>query len=400
MRIMHLSDRFAVGGGGVSNYIAEACALLTKRGHVCAICSDPVMDDQVIEYNVQHLALDVDHGREARAQSLERCVADFGPEVVMIHHVEDPELVRIAQAHGPAIAVVHGPYVTCPSSGRFFARGEAICELAMSPMCLYEMYRHRCSQVHSPITAIRLYRSTKRMLDIYRSLDCIIAVSEHLRQTLVENGVSATKVHVLYPHFAEVVETPASTRDKKLVVYAGRIEHVKGIANLISAMALVGPDLHLVLAGNGSFLASARHQTKMAQLDDRITFLGQVLPAQVQELFASALCVVVPSIWPEPFGKVGIEAFSVGTPVIATRAGGIPEWLDHEVDGLLVEPGDIVGLAHAIQWMADHPEQSEALGRRGRQIVMERYRPEDHAVALETLLTNQLTQCAGVTRSA
>jgi type III pantothenate kinase len=84
---------------------------------------------------------------------------------------------------------------------------------------------------------------------------------------------------------------------------------------------------------------------------------------RLASFYAGARFAVVPSRWPEPFGMVGPEAMARGRPVIGFAAGGIPDWLDDGVTGLLVPPGDIGGLTRAMDRLLGDPALTAAMGR-------------------------------------
>jgi len=92
--------------------------------------------------------------------------------------------------------------------------------------------------------------------------------------------------------------------------------------------------------------------------------------------------VVMPSLWPEPFGLVGIEALAAGRPVIASATGGVGDWLEHGVSGLLVKPGDVQDLARALNQLLADPQRQRAMGIAGREAVNARFSPERHVAAV------------------
>jgi glycosyltransferase involved in cell wall biosynthesis len=106
-------------------------------------------------------------------------------------------------------------------------------------------------------------------------------------------------------------------------------------------------------------------------LSGRIDFKGD--RPSPQELYPTARLVVVPSLWPEPFGLVGPEAMAHGIPVVASRVGGIPEWLDDGEVGFLVEPGDVQGLADRINRLLFDRPLARRLGQRARAVAGNRF---------------------------
>jgi glycosyltransferase involved in cell wall biosynthesis len=116
-----------------------------------------------------------------------------------------------------------------------------------------------------------------------------------------------------------------------------------------------------------------------------VNFLG--FRKDSPDLIAAADLLILPSL-AEAFGLVLTEALYLGTPVVATRVGGIPEIVDDGIDGALVPPGDSKALASAIIELLANPERRQRLAGPGREKVLERFRFEDMVRSYETIYTN------------
>jgi glycosyltransferase involved in cell wall biosynthesis len=112
-------------------------------------------------------------------------------------------------------------------------------------------------------------------------------------------------------------------------------------------------------------------------LADRVVFRDDVPQADLVEAYRDADVFVFPSAWNEPFGMPVAEAMACGVPVVATRGGGIPEFVEHGRSGLLVERGNPLALAEAVVTLLDQPEHRRVLGRAGRDRI-ERELTWDH----------------------
>jgi glycosyltransferase involved in cell wall biosynthesis len=99
-------------------------------------------------------------------------------------------------------------------------------------------------------------------------------------------------------------------------------------------------------------------------MDTCVSFVGHKSREELFSLYTEATLVCVPSIWPEPFGKVGIEAMSVGRPVIASDVGGIGEWLDDGETGFLVPPQNEEILAEKIHTLLEDTERTLLMSKR------------------------------------
>jgi glycosyltransferase involved in cell wall biosynthesis len=139
------------------------------------------------------------------------------------------------------------------------------------------------------------------------------------------------------------------------VLYLGRLEGPKGVHVLCSAFtqcATRHPELHLDIAGWGTREAELREQYGS---HPQINFRGTVMRSDWERLIAECDVVAAPSIWPEPFGMSIIEAYSYGKPVLASRAGGMPELVQQGDTGWLVPAGDEQALTQALCRITENP---------------------------------------------
>ncbi|MBZ9740974.1 MULTISPECIES: glycosyltransferase family 4 protein [unclassified Mesorhizobium] len=144
------------------------------------------------------------------------------------------------------------------------------------------------------------------------------------------------------------------------------LESHKGTEFLIRAIALLkssGLSVGLDIYGDGPIRISLQELSRALQVDDLIVFHGKT--DRPQECFGKALATVIPSIV-ESFGMVAIESMATGTPVIASRAGGLPEVIEDGVSGILFKPADHVDLAAKIRSLFEDPERAAYIGTTGR----------------------------------
>jgi glycosyltransferase involved in cell wall biosynthesis len=167
---------------------------------------------------------------------------------------------------------------------------------------------------------------------------------------------------------------------RRRVVFAGRIVAPKGVGVLIRAAREV--DAEFVICGDGWRLEEMRELAARTGVADRVRFTGWLDPQQLALEIAEASVVAIPSVWPEPFGLGGIEAFEAGRPVVASLTGGIGDWLEHGVNGLAVRPGHASDLAGALNEILADPARQSAMGEAGRKMTAARFTSEHHREAL------------------
>jgi len=211
----------------------------------------------------------------------------------------------------------------------------------------------------------------------YRQCSRLVLVSPSLR-----TGLQALmpwideKITVIPNMIREDMFLPPAVprvRDPFVFIWAGRLEHVKGVDVLLEAVRILkgqtGREFSLKLAGRGPLRGELEELASSLGVADHVHFLGRLSREDMQEAMQAANCFVLSSRY-EAFGAVLIEAMATGLPVIATRSGG-PDSIVTEQNGILVEPEQAGPLADAMEkMMRDYPDFS---GERIRQSVLERF---------------------------
>lgn len=148
-------------------------------------------------------------------------------------------------------------------------------------------------------------------------------------------------------------QRPARTTGDLVIGYLGRINVEKGVGTLLRACAML-PETGWRLRVAGEAVAGLAEFEQMAQ-DLPVDFLGFVEP---KTFFDSIDVLVVPSIWPEPLGRVILEAYAMGVPALGSRSGGIPDLIGIDNDDWLFDPDDAEMLAERLSALIQAPRES------------------------------------------
>ncbi len=214
--------------------------------------------------------------------------------------------------------------------------------------------------------------------------ETIVTISEGIREVLIEAGVPADRV-VCVPSAVDTgryrpggdeawfrSEFGLSEGGTAIGMVAQLISR-KGHELLFDALRTVlsrHPETRVLLFGQGPMEAALRTSVRSRTLENSVIFAGyrndmaRVMPC---------LDLVVHPAWMEGLGVSLLEAAACGIPIVATRAGGIPEIVKDGVNGRLIEPGDAAALASALVELLDDPTRRRELGRAGRRLVLERF---------------------------
>jgi len=171
------------------------------------------------------------------------------------------------------------------------------------------------------------------------------------------------------------------SQDAFLVGSVGRLVEVKGHIHLVRAAAKI-EKAHVILVGEGELQETLRQEAAALGCGDRLHFLG--FSEEVPELLKGFDVFVLPSL-NEGMGRALLEAMAAGLPCVATRVGGVVDLIQENKNGVLVPPRDPEALAGAIQELADHREEREAMGLRAREWVDESYGREHMVDRLASL---------------
>ena len=171
----------------------------------------------------------------------------------------------------------------------------------------------------------------------------VVCPSAFMRDLVVSWGVPADRVDVLpnpAPHAADADEVDVGAHP--VLAFAGRLTAQKDLGVALEALREL-PGVRLLIAGDGPERARLE-----AEAGERVEFLGALPRAEVLGLLRAADAAILTSAW-ENFPHGVVEALAVGTPVVATRTGGVAEVVHDGENGLLVEPGDVGAFAAAVR---------------------------------------------------
>lgn len=383
--------------GGAERSVKTLTEGLRNRGHdVLVVASDRMVVDHVAFSDrvipavagrpmarfVRHL------WSQPAYRAMRQVVEDFRPHVVHLHTPSafSPSLFW-AIRNVPTVLTVHGPedftlellpWGIEPSEyhGYSFRRADLTLEGRLRYWHLRLLQR--------PLTRASLGH-----------VDAFIAPSRYLAEAL-RHDVDSSRIRQIYNGLPLAAPTPATTLPT--VLFVGRVERLKGVEWLVRSMQKVVaelPSARLVLVGSGSDEARIERVVGECGLADHVEICGWLTGDRLRERYEQAAIVVVPSLCPEVFGQVVIEAMGAARPVVASRVGAISEIVDDGRTGHLVSPGDEAGLAKAILELLSDGAKAAAFGTAAR-CRAEQFDADSFCVRLEGLYAEVIADRAKV----
>jgi glycosyltransferase involved in cell wall biosynthesis len=391
MRIL-IANRHREVVGGVETGLRGVLPGLADRGHEIALIYESREEPgrETIDGRLERVPAWC--AREGPLGEALREAVAWRPDVVYSHGLDEPALSESLLASFPVVLFAHDYRDTCVSGYKRYAfPGPRPCARTLGPGCLVRYYPRRCGGL-SPFTMLRDYRRQRRRQRLLGQYAAVLVASRAMRDDHRRNGVPDERLRLvtLYPpDLAPDRAPPADRPPAGRVLMVARLTDLKGGRFLIEALRqasrVLGRPLSLTVAGDGperaALAALARDRNVPAH------FVGWAGPARRMELMREADVLAVPSVWPEPFGVVGLEAGCVGLPAVAYAVGGIPDWLLPGESGELA-PGDPptpAGLADALVRAFADPAHLARL-RQGAWRVAGRFTQERHLVAVEAVL--------------
>jgi len=372
--------------GGMETYLGSFVPAMVERGHQVRVAAE-----HGVEPRAQRSWCPVDVTVLTIREALARRAA-WVPDVILCNPLSDPSMERDLANLAPLVFFAHTFYGTCVSGTKMHAFPNAIpCARSFGFACLALYYPRRCGGL-SPVKAVTLFAAERGRREFLTTARHILVGSHYMRSELTKNGIDPKHVTVVgFP-----AETTAIQRDCEYlpgrIVYVGRLTRVKGVGLLVRALSLLprGSFTSLVVAGDG--LERSRLTNLASRLGVATEFRGWLTAAETREVIASSACLALPSVWPEPFGLVGLEAVASSVPVAAFDLGGVREWLIPGLTGELAPavPPTAAGLAGALQRALALRNGWETT-REARTHQLEKFNPRMHFDHVERLLVRSQT---------
>ncbi len=351
MRII-VAHNFYQQPGGEDQVFAAETELLESYGH------KPVRfimhNDEIDGMSRISLAVKTTWNRDSKAK-LADVIREVKPDVVHFHNtfpLISPAAYAAAREGGAAVVqTLHNFRLLCPNA--VFFRDGKVCEDCLHKKTKLPGVINRCYRGSFAASAMCATSLTiHNLAGTWRNaVDTYITPSESAKRKFVEGGLPADKI-VVKPHFLPT-DPGVGPGDGDYTVFVGRLSFEKGVETLLAAWDKLAANCPLKIIGDGPLAPQVQSALKG---DPRIEWLGRKSLNEIYEIVGRAKMLIFPSQCYETFGRVAIEAYARGTPVVATDHGAMADVVDQGRTGLRFAPGSPQDLADRVQQLLDEPE--------------------------------------------
>ena len=317
--------------------------------------------------------------------NLDKLLTKFKPDIVHIHSLRISSLTYsvfkpILKRNIPIIMTLHDAYLVCPMITAIKGNGEIcnqfLCKKHNKFHCLF----NNCANNQEQSFRYAMMSFINKLTGYDKHVKKFIAPSDALKNIMIKYNDDINENNILtINNFLtnEELKTTPNYINKGYFLYIGRLSAEKGVKYLLEAMKDLPKDIKLKIVGTGKEENNLKQYAKENNLDN-VEFVGFKNREEINEYYQNCIATILPCNWFEIFGMTNIESFINGKPVVASDIGGIPEIVEHNVNGLLFEPTNVEQLKECILTYWNNPELVIEHGKNGYQKAKTQYTEEKY----------------------
>jgi glycosyltransferase involved in cell wall biosynthesis len=283
---------------------------------------------------------------EQNKKNFNKLIDKFKPDIVHMNNISFQLTSSLIDAckekKVPVVMTVHDPQLVCPNHMLYYEK-RGICEDCLD-MDFKHCLKNKCLK-NSIFKSFLAYKESKMTHECYKYgyISKYICPSNFIKNMLIKGGYPEEKCAFLQNFVFEKKYSPKSSEKEDYILYYGRLSEEKGIKLLLESLP---ENVNLVVAGSGPMVTELKGRTN-------VKYVGFKTGEELNELIHNAKATVYPSIWYENCPLSIMESISLGTPVIGSNLGGIPELIKDSNNGFLFKPNDRDDLRRKIQIILD-----------------------------------------------
>jgi glycosyltransferase involved in cell wall biosynthesis len=372
MKILLVHNRYQQAGGEDAVFWAEY-QLLSSYGHQVEYI---LYDNTTIGTLSKKIkaALYIIYNPDS-ADLAQNKINRFHPDIIHVHNflpLVSPSIFFVARRNRiPVVLTLHNYRLLCPSAILFY-QGQ-LYEKSLRTIFPWDAIWkgvYRKSKVQTALVA--LMTAAHNLIGTWRNkVDVYITLTQFAKTKFVGSALQVPPNKFLVkPNFIEEQINEFFERED-FFLFVGRLTEEKGIRTMLKASLIY--NFKLVVVGEGPL---SKEVEKFAKNNANISYTGLLPKEAVMKQLIKCRALIFPSTWYEGFPMTILEAFSVGTPVLASALGGMKEIIQHNINGLLFIAGNEFDLATKVMELTEHPETLKRLSDNARDSYLKLYTPD------------------------
>jgi len=317
---------------------------------------------------------------------LSHVLNQVNPDIVHIHDLNNPYVIRYCGGSYPTIKTTLNADAYCGGTDKYLYTSGKECHFLLGFGCLPIAYYQNCMSRH-PKRSLEIISIKKKSIQALSKIERVVVPSNRSKEILIREGVQPKKITVipLFSFQSNSPQLPYPNEKKPKILFLGRLRPYKGVSYLLKALQKIKTPCELLIVGEGEERVKLEMLTQKLNLIDRVQFLGNQPHEKMNSYLDACSLLVVPSIYPDSFPTVGLEAMARARPVVGFSVGGIPEWLADSKTGFLVRTQNVQSLAEKIEFLLTHQDIAEKMGIEGKHRSDEYYTEKPHMRLIEQL---------------
>jgi len=393
MKLLFVHQHLGAFGGAEAN-IQLSAAELRARGHQLSLLYQKPTgkgEEAWRDLFTSCTRIETNGGADSFRNILKR----DNPDAIYLHTLPDVQVLRaLVDSRVPVVRMVHDHALYCLRGYKYNVLSRKICTRPASAACIFPCLAP-IARNHDGLFPIKWSSFSERLeqIRLNRLFDHFIVYSDYSRQELIRNGFDAAKISIHVPIESRGDAMAVSSfSDRNLILSAGQIIRGKGVDLLLRALTHVQAPFECLIFGDGNHRVHCERLCRRLGLSERVHFMGYVPRAELWQHYLDATVFAMSSVWPEPFGAVGLEAMRYGLPVVAFDAGGIKEWLIDRVNGFLVPHMDRAHFAARVEQLLRDKTLAREMGAKGAEMLRQKFDFTKYVDGLEAMFSRTIEE--------
>lgn len=382
MNILHIHERLEECGG-TEKHIARLRKIFEAKGfHTRLLVTRPVNNKQYYWNEHEHPDESLVESIFFLDQAVIQLLDKYKPDIILVHGISFPTFLSslFQKATCPIFRYMHEPRMVCPGHVKFWHRSETCCEKPVGSHCLFHAYTEICAP-RNPRKLLNQFRNTRfEITAAVKYYAKIIVASDYMKNEAALGGLPTEKIVKIPPpsDLNPIPFVPVKSGSYR-ILFVGRMSPTKGphiLIRLLAPLLQKHSEWQLDFVGDGLIKTVCMELSQQYGISKQTHFHGWKSGADLDAFYQQASIVAFPTIYPEAFGGVGLEAFRHGRAVVGFDVGGVSEWLEDGVNGRLIDLGDTEAFRSSILSLLNDRSSLNQMGEKSNKIVYQHFGPE------------------------